>query len=193
MPDPGLLLLERTLAGDEPDLHAQELVEREALRGTAVIFMGVGTMDAPVRVRAVDEVVLVPERGFEWIGEPAPLGLLEAGAHELAELPREHLGLTGLWIHGHDGAGVLTHSVEHVDDGVGHLSATAPVLDAAEERGLGADGQLLLAPRLIEEHDTQVRRAVEHLPLDDGPALSCASAADLLHLREDRGLLAHCE
>jgi hypothetical protein len=153
VPDAGLLLRQGSLARDEPDLHAQELVELEPLRGAAVIVVRLGPVNAPVRARAVGEAVLVEQRRIERVGEPARLGLLQAGAEERAQLPGEHLGLSRLRVHGHDRSGVLTDPVEHVDDGIRHLPAAAPVLDPPEERGFRTDGKLLLPPPLVEEHD----------------------------------------
>src|SRR6266487_2999118 len=89
-----------------------------------------------------------------------------------------------LWVHGNDGARVLADTVEDVDDRVGHLQPGPPVLDPSEERRFGSLRQLLLAPALVEEHDAQVGRPVEHLRFDHGAALACPAAADLLSLGE---------
>ncbi len=193
VPDPRLLLREGALARHQPDLHADELVELESLRGAPVVVVRFGTVDPPVRARPVDEPAVVEELGVERFGEASRLGLLETRGDELAELPREDFGLPRLRVHGHDRARVLADAVEDVDDRVGHLQPGPPVLDPPEEGGFGSLRQLLLAPALVEEHDAQVGRSVEDLGLDHDAALARPETADLLDLGEHRRLLAHRE
>ena len=180
--DAALVPLERALARDEPDLHAQELVELQPLRARPRARSIVSgrwmpryahgrgrRADASVRQIAASSGSAKP-RGSRALAARSPTSL--------PQLPRVHLGLARLRVHGHEHAGRRRSpgSAEHVDDRVRHLAPPAVVLDLAEERGLGPDGELALAPGLVEEHEPQVRRAVEHLGLDDRPvAVACAA------------------
>ncbi len=75
---PDSLGLERALARDEPDLHAQELVEDQALLGARrVSAIESGRWMARERDVAVDEVVAIEQRLVERIGEPARRALRE--------------------------------------------------------------------------------------------------------------------
>ena len=195
--DAGRLRRQRALAGDQCELHAQELVELEPLRG-GVLVPDVGRpVDVVVGATAVDQVVVGPQRDAEWIGEPAGLGALQARRHRPPQLPRVHLGLPRLRVHGHDGAGHVGVGLgvgEHVDDRVRHLALAPVALDLAEHRDLGPHLQLSLAPGLVEEDDLEQPGAVVDLRVDDG-ALAVAGAVTVaaLHLTVDGGLVADGE
>jgi hypothetical protein len=62
---------ERTLAGDQADLHAQELVEDEAAARRVELRERTGLVNRPQRVPAIDEVVSITNVFVERIGEPA--------------------------------------------------------------------------------------------------------------------------
>src|SRR5438309_4587732 len=80
-----------------------------------------------------------------------------------------------------------------VHDGVLHLPAAAEGLELAEQGRHGAEGQLALAPRLIEEGHRQVRLPVEEHRLDKAAPVASAPAGDLADLGEDGGLFAEAE
>ncbi len=194
--NPRLLRRERTLAGDEPDLHAEELVEDEPSPRLRQLLTGPRTMDRPQRDVARDEVMRVDDVrvGGERIGKPPFLALRERVRDQRAHLPRQDVGLSRLRIDGHDHAGLLvgdTRPAHDVDDRVGHLTLPAVDVELAEERGLGADAQLLLAPRLIEERDVQHGGAVVDDRFDDRLAVARPPASDRADLGEDGRLLPH--
>ena len=142
--DARLLGRERALARDEPDLHAQELVEhRAAASRRACSAIESGRWIARIARVAVDEVVAIEQRARRaGRRSRAPRHFASASRHERAQLPGEHLGLARLRIHGHDHAGLLVGdagAAEHVDDRVRHLPLAAVHVELAEERRLGAD------------------------------------------------------
>ena len=197
--DPARIGSERALALDQRDLHAEELVELEAVRGDPRVLHRVGTVDVPVGVCAVDELERGADVAVDRVGEPFLLRPLERRRDRASELPGVHLRLPRLRIHGHDRAGCL-RSVggtalgvgrrEHVDDGIGELTLAAVLLDLAEERDLRAHRELPLAPRLIEEHQLEQAGAVVDDGVDDG-ALAVAGAArpDRTHFGVDGRLV----
>ena len=145
--------------------------------------------------RAIDEVFPIQQFLVERVGEPAGRAPRQGVAHERAQLPCEHLGLARLRVHGHDHARLLVGAgaTDHVDDRVRHLPLPAVHVELPEERGFGADGELLVAPRLVEEGDVEQRRAVGHDDFDERTALTRAPAVHALHFGEDRRLLPHLE
>ncbi len=76
--DARLLGFERALAGDETDLHAQELVEDEPALGRVQLAHRLGAVDGAQRGAAVEEVARVEERLVERIGEAARRGTSRA-------------------------------------------------------------------------------------------------------------------
>ena len=137
-----LLRGERALARDEPDLHAQELVEHEAALRRCELRHRLGPVDRAQRDVPVDEVVAIEEVLVERVREPAHRAPRERVGDERAQLPREHLGLARLRIHRDDHAGLLVggaRPADHVDDRVRHLPLAAVHVELAEERGLGPD------------------------------------------------------
>src|SRR5262249_2899 len=108
VPDPRPLLLERTLARHQADLHADELVELESVSGAVMIIVCLREVDAAVRTRPVDQTAALEDLWSERLGEPTRLRPLQARGDELAELPREHLRLPGLWVDRDDRGRVLT-------------------------------------------------------------------------------------
>ena len=195
--DPGRFRRERALAGDQRQLHAQELVELQPLRGGVAFAHRVGTVDAAVCAPPVDQVVIGADVTVEGIGEPARFGAVETRRDRAPQLPREHLGLPRLRVHRHDGAGDIRPGVgigEHVDHGVRHLALAPVALDLPEQRDLRARPELTLPPPLVEEHDLEQAGAVVDGRVDDG-ALAVAGAAGMArtHLGVDRRLLPDLE
>ena len=184
-------LLEGPLAGHEPELHAEELVEDQPAGGPVVVGLGLGPVDAVVGPGAVGEVEAAEDlRGDRVVELPGPpQGLVD----ELLELPGGDVGLARLRIDRNDHARLLADAAEHVDGRVRHLVLAPVVLELAEEGRLGADGELLRPPRLVEERDVEVRGAVVDDRLDQAPALAGAPGAHLADLGVDRGLLPHPE
>ena len=185
VPDARLLGRERALARDEPDLHAQELVEdRAAVCGRSSSRHRLGPVDGAQRGVAVDEVVPVEERLVERIGEAARLRTWRsASATSARQLPREHLGFARLRVDGHDHAGLVvgdarrgrcTSTTGFVIWRLPRYTSSLPKNDASVPTA-----QLLLAPRLVEERDVQQRRAVVDDRLDECAALARAAAVDL--------------
>ena len=153
-----------------------------------------GRWMARKRGGAIEEIDRGRESSVERIGETALAALRERVGDERAQLPREHLGLARLRVHRDDHAGLLvgrTRAADDVDNGVRHLALSPVHVELAEERRLGADAQLLLAPRLVEERDVEQRRAVVDDDLDQRAALARAPAVDGANLGEDRRLLPH--
>ena len=158
MRDALLVRGERALARDEPDLHAQELVEHEAPLGRFELGHRLGPVDRPQRDVALDEVVTIEEVFVERIREPAHGTAGQRVGDERAQLPGEHLGLARLRIDGNDHAGLLVdgaRAADDVDDGVRHLPLPAVHVELSEERRFGTGRELLRAPRLVEERDVQ--------------------------------------
>ena len=96
--------------------------------------------------------------GVDRVGEAARPALRERLADERAQLPREDFRLPRLRVDGQDHAGLVvgdTGAAEHVDDRHRHLPLAAVDVELPEQRHLGADRELLLAPRLVEERDTE--------------------------------------
>jgi len=77
--------------------------------------------------------------------------------------------------------------------GLVHLPTAAEQIQLSEEDGLPAGHQLLGPPPLVEEGAAQVGGAVEHVDLDQGPALARPPGAHPLHVSENHGLLAHLQ
>ncbi len=113
---------------------------------------------------------------LERVREPPLLGAVERVLHEPPQLPRVDIRLARRRIHRDEGSRLLTFLPEDVDDRVDHLAAAAVALDATEERRLGPEDELLLAPRLVEEGESEVRGAVEHLHFDDRSAAVASTA-----------------
>jgi hypothetical protein len=156
--------LQAALAHHEGELDAQQLVEHEAPARLLGLVHRLGGVDAPERPRAVDEVVLVEQPVGQRLDEVA--GPPQALGHPAAEVLRVQPELVGLRVDGGDLQAVLL--VEEVDLGVGQLLLPAVVGDLAEEHGLGALGQLPRPPRLVEERDAQIPRAVGDAQLGAG-------------------------
>ena len=162
----------------------------------------VGAVDVVIRARAIDEALIGADARGERVREPARLRALEAGRHRPAQLPGVHLGLARLRVDGHHRAGDVARPgvtlgvgrAEHVDHRVGELSLPPVLLDLAEQRHLRADGQLTLAPTLVEEHDLEDPGAVVHRAAHDR-ALAVARSArpHRTHLGIDGRLVADRE
>ena len=187
--DPAVLAFERALARHEPDLHAEELVELEPVRGDPGVVRRLGSVDAPERRRTLDEVVRRLTSRLERVGEAPSLGALERGAHDARQLPAVHVGLARRRVHGHERAGLVAELAEHVDDGVRHLALAPEEVDLAEERRLRSLGELLLAERLVEEHDVEQPGSVVDVGLDHRAAtVAHRPRADAADLGVDRDL-----
>ena len=190
--DAGLLGRQRALARDERELHAQELVELQPLRGhDACRPSSSGRWMSRYARAAVDEVVVGAQRAVERIGEPARLRALagttppRAGAATCAPRPSPTAGTRARCVPVTSDVGVGVG--EHVDDRVGHLALAAVALDLAEHRHLRARAQLPLAPGLVEEHDLEQAGAVVDGRVDDRAlAVARAARADRLAPRRRR-------
>ena len=108
----------------------------------------------------------------------APCVRSSASATSRAQLPRVHVGLARLRVHRHDHAGLVAGSRPRMSTtGFVIWRSPAVVLDACRRtRPRCPTASCLLAPRLVEERDAQVRRAVEDLDLDERAALARAPA-----------------
>ena len=105
------------------------------------------------------------------------------------QLPAVHVRLARRRVHRHDRAGLVAELAQHVDDGVGHLPLAPEEVDLAEERRLRALGELLLAERLVEEHDVQEPGSVVDVGLDHRAAtVAHRPRADPADLGVDRHL-----
>ena len=109
-------------------------------------------------------------------------------------LPRRHVGLPRLRVDRQDDPGLrVAGPAEHVDDRVRELPLAAVHVELPVEGDLGARGQLLLAPRLVEEHEVdRAARVLDHR-LDHLLALAREPRRHRRHLADDRRLLAHRE
>ena len=90
-------------ARHQGQLHAQELVELQAVRGGVALPHRLRPVDAAVRAPPVDQVVLTAERHVEWVGEAARLGAVETrtrprvGAARSAPPPSPTAGTPARW------------------------------------------------------------------------------------------------
>ena len=140
---------------------------------------------------------LAPSSGS---AKPRRLRALQRRRDRAPELPRVHLGLPRLRVDGHDragGVGPVARAAlgvgrgEHVDDRVRELALAAVLLDLPEQRHLGADRELPLAPGLVEEHQLEQTGAVVHDRVDDRAlAVARATRPDRPDLGVDGGLVA---
>ena len=189
--DAGLVRLDRALARHEPHLHPQELVEPEpALR----LARGVDRrrlVDVVERERAVDELQLLEHVGGQRLGELADP--LQRQRDDRLHLPRGDVGLPRLRVDRDDHARLRTGTTEDVDDRVRELALAAVDVQFPVEGDLGALGQLLRAPGLVEEHEVDRATRVPDHGLDHRLALARLTRRDGCHLGDDRRLLAHCE
>ncbi len=146
--DPRLLRRQRPLAGDQSDLHPQELVEHEpAVRG-ALFDHRIGTVDGPHRDGAADEIMPVEQRLVDGVGEPARRALGERLTDECSQLPGEDFRFARLRIDRQDHAGLVVGdagAAEHIDDRHRHLSFAAVHVELAVQRYFGADRELFPA------------------------------------------------
>ena len=187
--DAALLAFERALARHQPDLHPEELVELEPVRGDPEVVHRLGSVDPPERRRTVDEVGAPADLALDGVREAAPACALERGAHDAGELPAVHVGLARRRVHGDELAGLVAELTEHVDDRVRHLALAPEQLDLPEERRLRSLGELLLAERLVEEHDVEQPGPVVDVRLDHrAAAVAHRPCADAPHLGVDRDL-----
>ena len=148
--------LDHALAQHEGELDPQQLVEHEPAAGLLGLAHRLGDVDAAERRGAIDEVVAVEHPSRHRLDELT--GAAQRLGHPAAEVLRVEAQLVGLRVDRGDLQAVVL--VEEVDLRVGHL-LLAPVLgDLAEEQRLGALGELPGPPRLVEERDPQVARAV---------------------------------
>ena len=158
--------LDHPLAQHQGQLDPQQLVEHEAAAGLLGLAHRLGDVDAMERGRAVDEVVPVEHPGRQRLDElaraPQRLG------DPAAEVPRVEAQLVGLRVERRDLQAILL--VEEVDLRVGQLLLAPVVGDLAEEQRLGALRELAGPPRLVEERDPQVARAVADAQLGAGLA-----------------------
>ena len=110
------------------------------------------------------------------------------------DLPRRHVGLARLRVDRHHDARLrVAGPAEHVDDRVRELTLAAVHVELPVQRDLGARRELLLAPRLVEEHEVQEAAVVLDHGFDHLLALTRESRRHPLHLGDDRRLLTHLE
>jgi hypothetical protein len=192
--DAHLLRLERPLAGHQAHLHAEELVEDEPAPGHGHVRCRLRPVDTPVGGGAVHQAEVAPQVERQGVGELA--AALQGLGHQLAHLPGGDVRLPRLGVHGHDHAGlVVARLAQHVEGGVGHLETALVAVQLPEERHLGAGGELLGPPRLVEERQVEVRRPVGHHHLHQrlAPASAGHPGAHLAHHGLDCCLLADAQ
>ena len=185
--DAALLALQAPLAQDEGELHAQQLVEREAVPGDLLLPHRLREVDATQRRRPVGEAVLGAKVVGQRVGD-APLGAAaQRLLHPAGELPRRELRLLALGVDRDDPPGAVA---DEVDDRVRHLEPAPVGVGLAEEGDLQALGQLALAPRLVEEHDVHPARVVADRDVHHAPPVAGPARARRAHGRQHERLLA---
>ena len=128
--------------------------------------------------------------GRPTAGRRASPAKSSAAATDLLDLPRRDVGLPRLRVDRHDDAGLrVAGAAEHVDDRVRELALAAEEVELPVERDLGADRELALAPRLVEEDEVEQPGLVLDDRLDHLLALPGRARRDALHLGDDRRLL----
>ena len=179
-------------ARDQAHLHPEELVEREPAPRLAPVLARLRLVDVPVGLGAVHELELGPDVVRQRLLEvPGPL---QREGNEGLQLPARDIGLARLRVDRHHDTGLRTGRVaEHVDDGIGELPLAAEDVELPVERELDPLGELLVAPRLVEEDEVEQPAAVLDDHLDHLLALASRARGDLAHLGHDRRLLAHLE
>ena len=115
-------------------------------------------------IAAIDETEPAADVVGNRIGDAAVVATAQRLLDPTGQLPRVQLGLLALRVDRDDATGAIA---DQVDDRVRHLQHAAVRVDLAEQRDLQTFTQLLLAPRLVEEHDVHATRAVTDLDVDD--------------------------
>ncbi len=183
-------------AQDEDQLQPEQLIEDEALTRRPRLVGRLGLVDRPHGLGATPEPQLAAERARQRVGEGAgaverlldigpdlPAGEARLGRRRVDRDDLEHAAL-----------GLAALDARHeVDDRVGHL-APAPVLgELAPDEELGARGELLLAPGLVEEDEREVAGLVGHHRLHPLAPSGIADRTRPLDVGEDDGLVADGE
>ena len=110
-------------------------------------------MDTVIGLGATHKVVAVSNIDRDRVGEPSDLHDPPEGlGDQPVNLPTVEAGGFGLRVNGNDPARAIT---DQVDQRVRHLQAPPVLVDLPENDGLPTLGQLLLAPRLVEEHQIE--------------------------------------
>ena len=185
--EPALVTLERPLAQHEHELHAEQLVEREASPSLFLLAHVVGQVDAGECVAPRDHLVRGEDGSRDRVGDPAfraaTQGLLDPAGH----LPGVDLGLLALRVDRHDATGPIA---DQVDDRVRHLQPAPIRVGLAEQRDLQALLQLPLPPRLIEEHHVHPPRAVTDIDVDHRAPVASRALVDRADGHEHERFLA---
>ena len=176
-PDRGALLV--PLALDQGQLEPEQLVEHEAAAGLDHLLHRLWAVDGPVGVRAPDHPVPIEDADRHRVGQAADLpDPTERLAHEPVHVPALEAGRLGLRVDGHDASRPVAHQVHH---GVRHLEVTSKAVGLPEHHGLPALGQLLEAPRLVEERQAQPTRVISHPDLDQRTPVAGPTRCHSLH------------
>ena len=190
-------LIEAPASQGDEQLEAPELVEGQSPARRRRAGEVPRKVDARIGPRPIDEVEVGSRRLVDRVEERS--GATERLFYEATHLPTRQPRLSRRRVDGDDatdlrGIALLARRADnHVDDGIGHLTLTLVVADLAKEECLDPEGELLLAPRLIEEDHPQRVEEVAHHHLDDRPTLARPTRLHRLHLPEDRGLVADVE
>ena len=184
---PRCVALELALAHHEDELHPQEFVERQpASRRLLVAHRCRAGGSRGSAVAAIDEPEPRANRRRHRLGDAtigaAPQRLLDPSG----DLPRAELRLLALRVDRHDAAGPVA---DQVDDRVRHLQPTAVGVGLAEQRDLQALAELLLPPRLVEEHHLHPTRPVADLHVDHRAAIPRGPLGDRPHRDQHQRLL----
>ena len=134
-------------------LDAEEFVEHQPAAGLGYLTHRGGPVDAVIGLGATHKVVAVSNIDRDRVGEPPDLHDPPEGlGDQPVDVPTVEAGGLGLRVNGNDPARAVA---DQVDQGVRHLQASPVLVDLPEQDGLPTLGQLLLAPRLVEEHQIE--------------------------------------
>ena len=181
------LAFEHPLAHHQTCLHPQQLVERQPAPGLLLLGDRLRGVDGSKRRVACDQPETTPRRVGNRVGDPARRRLPQRILDPSGDLPRHQRGLLALRIHGHDATGAIA---DQVDDRIGHLQPAPIHLGLAEQRDLQSLAELLLAPRLIEEHHLQSPAAVADDRIDHRAPIAHRPLRHTSHTDQHQRLLA---
>jgi hypothetical protein len=191
----GLVLVSDAPLLEQGRLQHEGLVETQGVTGALPIGGLGGAVDELERLPVGEQSALVGQLGRHGVGHVAEA--VEDELDRLGDLPgrdRRRRRIDGdrlLEPLGRGGRAVFELDVvEHLVVGVRELQGAPVVGDLSREDAASADGQLGLAPRLVEEGEGEKARAVGDAHLEDGAVARLHGALlDGAHLGHDGDVL----
>ncbi len=180
------LAFEHALAHHQHRLHPEQLVEGQPAASLFLLRNRLRGMDGVERGAALDQPVPAPYRLGNRVADPARRTLAQRVFHPPGDLPRHQRGLLALGVDRHDATGAVA---DQIDNGIRHLQPTAIELRLAEQGDLQPFTQLLLTPRLVEEHHLQPTAAIADHDVDHRPPVAHRSFGHAAHADQDQRLL----